>query len=198
MKQILSRLFQAMGILSVGLFVRYWAGAAMLDPFFFIPFACLSAILVGPLLIKLYEESEEPVAIQLRKAVTRACVWMLLILLVSVLALNLAPWSGVWLFPAWTTAVDAALLSITFTAAVGVVMALLLARLSPGVARWFFRALVFVTLLLYSAAPPQWTAHTIEAVQERGLSTVTLTLAAGLALLAAGLLRLLARPSAEE
>ena len=154
MKRIFSTLFQAIGILSVGLFVRYRTGPAMFDPFFFIPFACLSAILVGPLLLKLHEQSEEPVPIQLRRAVTRACIWMLLILLVSILSLNLAPWSNGWLLPEWTTVVDAALLSITFTTAMAAVMALLLSRLPRGVAKWFFRALVFVALLLYSAATP--------------------------------------------
>ena len=197
MKRIFSTLFQAMGILCVGLFVRYRTGPSMLDPFFFIPFACLSAILVGPLLLKLNEQSEEPVPIQLRRAVMRACVWMLLILLVSILSLNLAPWNGVWLLPEWTTVVDAGLLSVTFTTAMAAIMALLLSRLSSGVAKWFFRSLVFTALLMYSAAPPQWIAQVIEAVQEYGLTTVALILAAGLALLDAGLLRLLARPLPE-
>src|SRR5262245_59036992 len=193
MQRLLSSLFQGIGILSVGLFVRYRMGPSMFDPFFFIPFSCFSAILAGPLLITLNERSKEPVPVQVRSAVTRACVWMLLILLVSVISVNLMPCSGGWLLPEWTTVLDAALLSVTASTATAALMALLLSRLPPGVAKWVFRAIVFVVILLYSAAPPQWIGHAIQAVIERGLSTVALTLAAALALLDAGLLRLLAR-----
>src|SRR5258707_676417 len=42
--------FQALGILLVGMLVRYRQGPSMFDPFFFIPFSCLSVILVGPIL----------------------------------------------------------------------------------------------------------------------------------------------------
>jgi len=193
MKRFFSSLFQVIGILSVGLFVRFRMGPSMFDPFFFIPFSCFSASLAGPLLIKLNGRSKEPVPVQVRRAVTRACVWMLLILVISVVSLNLARWRGEWLLPEWTTVLDAALLSVTTTTAMASFMALLLSRLPPGAAKWFFRAIVFVAMLLYSAAPPQWVGHTIQAVIERGLSTVALTLAAALALLDAGLLRLLAR-----
>jgi drug/metabolite transporter (DMT)-like permease len=195
MKRFFSSAFQAIGILSVGLFVRYRMGPSMFDPFFFIPFSCFSAILAGPLLIRLNEQSQEPVPVQVRRAVTRACLWISLILLVSILSLNFMPWGGEWLLPEWTTVLDAALLSVTATTAMAALMALLLSRLPPRVAKWFFRALVFVAILLYSAAPAQWTGHTIETVLERGLSTVALTVAATLALLDAGLLRLLARSS---
>src|SRR5258708_24943037 len=111
MQRLFSSLFQAIGILSVGLLVRYRMGPSMFDPFFFIPFSCFSAILAGPLLIKLNEQSEEPMPVQVRRAVTRACVWMLLILLVSIVSLNLIPWSGRWLLPEATTVLDAPLLT---------------------------------------------------------------------------------------
>jgi len=195
MQRLFSSLFQAIGILFVGLFVRYRMGPSMFDPFFFIPFSCFSAILAGPLLIKLNEQSGEPVPVQVRRAVTRACVWMLLILVISVVSLNLTPWRGIWLLPEWTTVLDAALLSVTTATAMAALMALLLSRLPPGVAKWLFRAIVFVAMLLYSASPAQWTGHTIQAVIEHGLSTVALTVAATLALLDAGLLRLLALSS---
>jgi drug/metabolite transporter (DMT)-like permease len=192
MTRVFSSLFQVIGILSVGLFVRYRLGSAMFDPFFFIPFACLSAILAGPLLTKSYAQSQAPISVQVRKAVTRACAWMSLILLVSILSLNLMPWSGGWLLPEWTTALDAALLSLTSTTALALIMSLLLLRLPPGVAKWFFRALVFGGILLYRAVPPEWSNGTIQAVIEHGLSIVALTLAAALALLDAGLLRIVA------
>src|SRR5215510_4917684 len=131
MQRLLSSLFQGIGILSVGLFVRYRMGPSMFDPFFFIPFSCFSAILAGPLLIKMNEQSEDPVQVQVRRAVTRACVWMLLILVISVMSLNLLPWSGEWLLPEWTTVVDAALLSVTASTAMAALMALLLQRLPP-------------------------------------------------------------------
>jgi len=119
---------------------------------------------------------------------------MLLILLVSILSLNPPPWSEGWLLPELTTVIYALLLSVTITTAMAALMALLLSRLPRGVAKWFFRALVFVALLIYSAVPPQWTGRAVEVVLERGLSTVALALAAAMVLLDAGLLRLLARP----
>src|SRR5437667_5417715 len=134
MKRFLSSMFQGIGILSVGLFVRYRMGSSMFDPFFFIPFSCFSAVLAGPLLIRRHEQSEEPVQAQVRWAVTRACAWMALILLVSVISLNLMPWSGGWLLLEWTTVLDAVLLSITATTAMAALMALLLSRLPSAVA----------------------------------------------------------------
>src|SRR2546425_9238235 len=193
MRCFFSSLFQVIGILFVGLLVRYRQGASMFDPFFFIPFACFSAILVGPILTRLHERGERPVFVQVRTAVTRACLWISLILLVSILSINLMPRSGGWLLPDWATVVDAALLSVTLTTAMAAIMALLLSRLRPGVARWLFRALALGAILLYRGASAEWIGHTIEAVLDRGLSTVALTLSAALALLDAGLLRLLAQ-----
>ena len=165
----------------------------MFDPFFFIPFACLSAILVGPILMEIRRNSQAPVTVQVRRAVTRACGCMLLILLVAMLSLNLMPWRGEWSLPEWTTVVDAALVSVTATAVMAGVMGLLLWRLPAGVAKWFFRGFLLCGLLLYRNPSGQWSSYTIETVLSYGLSTVALTLAAGLALVSAGLLRLLTR-----
>src|SRR5712692_726851 len=113
MKQLFSFLFQAVGILSVGLFLRNRLGPSMFDPFFFIPFACLSVILVGAILTEIRRRSQARLTVQVRQAVTRAFVCMSLILLVSVLTLNLMPWRGEWSLPEWTTVVNAALVSVT-------------------------------------------------------------------------------------
>jgi len=164
----------------------------MLDPFFFIPFACMSMILVGPILMKIQRRSQAPLTVQVRQAVTRACASMALILLVSILSLNMMPWRGEWSLPEWTTVVDAALVSLTATTAMAAVMALLLWTLPAVAAKWFFRGVLLSGLLLYRNSGP-WTSHTIQTVLSYGLSTVSLTIAAGLALVSAGLLRRLAR-----
>jgi hypothetical protein len=196
MKLLFSSLFQAVGIVSVGLFVRNRQGPAMFDPFFFIQFACLSMVLVGPILTKIQRRSQAPVSVQIRQAVARACGYMSLILLVSILSFNLMPWRGAWSLPQWTTVVDAALLSLTATTVMAAVMGLLLWRLPAAVAKWFFRGFLLCGLLLYRNGAGQWSSYTIETVLPYGLSTVALTLAAVLALVSAGLLRLLVRDPA--
>jgi len=188
-------LFQALGILAVGMFVRYRQGPSMFDPFFFIPFSCLSVILVGPILIELRRRSSDPVIMQVRRAVTNACASMALVLLFCVLSINLAPWRGEWSLPEWTTVVDGAALSVTSTTTMAAVMGLLLWRLPAGAAKWFFRGFLLCLLLLYRNANGQWSSFTIETVLSYGISTVTLTLAAALALVSFGLLKLLARVS---
>jgi hypothetical protein len=192
MRKFFSVLWQTLGVLFVALFVRFRQGASMFDPFFFIPLACFSAVLVGPVLIRLRRDSREPVTLQVGRAVACASAWMLAILTASVLAVNLLPWTGGWLFPEWTTALYAVLLSVAVATASASVMALLLARLSAEGARWLFRGLMLATLLAYRAVPAEWTGHTIEAVLDRGLATVVLTATAALAVMDAGLLRLLA------
>src|SRR3954447_15684040 len=132
-------LYQALGILTVGMLVRYRQGPSMLDPFFFIPFSCLSVILVGPMLTELRRRGKDTVAVQIRQAVTGACASMALVLLFCVLSINLAPWRGEWSLPEWTTVVDAAVLSLAATTTMAAVMALLLWRLPAAGAKWFFR-----------------------------------------------------------
>jgi hypothetical protein len=193
MRRFFSVLGQTLGILFVALFVRFRQGASMFDPFFFIPLACFSAILAGPILIGLRRESREPATLLVRRAVTGACACMLAILAASILALNLLPWTGGWLLPEWTTTLYAVLLSVAVATATASVTALLLARLRAEGARWLFRGLMLATLLVYRAVPAEWTGHTIEAVLDRGLAAVVLTVTAALAVMDAGLLRLLAR-----
>src|SRR6266571_733150 len=129
-------LFQALGILTVGMLVRYRQGPSMFDPFFFIPFACLSVILVGPILTEIRRRSQASATVQVRQAVTRACGCMSLILLVSILSLNLMPWRGEWTLPEWTTLVDGVLVSLTATTVMAAVMALLLWTLPAVAAKW--------------------------------------------------------------
>src|SRR5690242_18206423 len=103
MRRIFSWLLQAIGIVSVGLFVRYRRGHSMLDPFFFIPFACLSVVLAGAILAGLWKRRGDPPRVQVYSAVARACGWMSMILAVSLASLNLMPWRGEWALPEWTT-----------------------------------------------------------------------------------------------
>ncbi len=188
-------LFQALGILTVGMLVRYRQGPSMFDPFFFIPFSCLSVILVGPILIELRRRSKDAVTIQIRRAVTNACASMALVLLFCVLSINLAPWRGEWILPELTTVVDAAALSLAATTTMAAIMGLLLWRLPAGAAKWFFRGFLLCALLLYRNANGHWSTFTIETVLSYGISTVTLAVAAALALISFGLLKLLARVS---
>src|SRR5262249_48221301 len=135
-------LFQALGILTIGTLVRYRQGPAMFDPFFFIPFSCLSIILIGPILIDLRRRSQEPITVQVRRAVWSAYASMGLVLLVSTLAINLAPWRGEWTLPEWITVLDAAALSMAATTAMGCLMGLLLRKAPAAVAKWLLRGLL--------------------------------------------------------
>ncbi len=166
-------------IVLLGLFVRYWRGYSMLDPFFFIPFACLSVILVGPLVMQRKE---------VKRPVLLACGSACGILLVAVAALNL-PWQGVWLLPEWTVAVDAVLLSAASAIAAAVLTKIFLKSMS----KWIFRGIMLAGLLAWRFTPIPWSNAVVEHVMDWGLSTTAMSAAILLVLLDAGLIYLLSR-----
>lgn len=191
-----SVILQLSGIFLVGFYIPRRTGSSMLDPFFLMPFGCLSAILVGPILIEMQRlHPEQSAAVQVRQTVQRACGSVLAILLVSLASLNLMPWRGEWLLPQWIYAVDAALVSVAITTVVAACTALLLRRLPPGLVKWLFRGLVVCAYFLYRNLPSRWSDFGIEKISGWGITPVALAVVSIVAALDAGLLRLLARPS---
>ena len=170
---------QILPAVALGLFVRYWRGFSMLDPFFLIPFACLSIIMI-------------PNRTRVVPAVIRACATVFCIVSVALIALNL-PWEGTLLLPEWPVAFDAIFLSIASTTAAAAVSSLFLARLKPATAKWIVRAFVFAGLLAWRFTPIPASNAIIEKVMDWGLSTTALTVGAALILVDIALLRLLPR-----
>lgn len=166
----------------LGVFVRYWRGFSMLDPFFLIPFSCLSVMLV-------------PRRTGVVMAVVRACGAMFVIILTALIALNL-PWEGTLLLPEWQVGLDAALLSIATATAAAALNALFLSPLKPTTARWIVRAVFLAILLVWQYTPVPWSNAVVEKVMDWGLSTTALGLAVFLALLDIALLRRVYRSAA--
>jgi hypothetical protein len=146
---------QITGVLSVGFVVAYWRGFAMLDTFSFVPLACLSAILVVPILI-------DDQALRLWAAVTRALLLMLAIVLVSLISLNLLLWQGEALLPSWRTLAAAAALSPALTVFVAALISLALRRIPRNVVKWAFRLLLLNAILLL-----RWMPELIDFSMER-------------------------------
>jgi len=159
----------------LGVFVRYWRGFSMLDPFFLIPFACLSVMLV-------------PRRTDLVAAVVRACAAMFTIILTALVALNL-PWEGSLLLPEWPVALDAAVLSIAAAIGSATLRELFLSSMKPTTAKWIVRAIFMAVLLAWQYTPVPWSNAVVERVMDWGLSTTALSAAALLALLDVFLLR---------
>lgn len=151
----------------------------MLDPFFFIPFACLSVILVGPAVMQ-----EKKVW----RPVLLSCASAWAILLVAIAALNV-PWEGGLLLPEWTVAAEALLLSAASTTAVAVLTKLLLNFMS----KWIFRGVMLAGLLVWRFTPIPWSNAVVEHVMDWGLSTTAISAAVLLTLIDAGLIYLLSR-----
>jgi hypothetical protein len=189
---------QIMAACLFGLLVRGWRGFSMLDPFFFIPFACLSAVLVGPMFLDLRRKRPGgPVLAQVAKAVLQACGSVGIMLAVSLAALNY-PWYETWLLPQWPTALDAALLSLASATGAAAATALLVAWLPAGAVRWTLRALVFTGLIAWRLAPGNWGNSAIVTVLDWGVSATALSVGMGLMAVDAGLLYLLVRNSRIE
>jgi hypothetical protein len=184
---------QIFAVVLLGLLVRAWRGFSMLDPFFFIPFACLSMVLAGPMFLALVrKEHRGAVLRQVAKAVLRACGAVGVMLAVPLVALNY-PWYETWLLPQWPTALDAALLSVASATGVAAATGLLLTWLPAAAVKWTLRALFSMALIAWRFAPGDWGNSTIVTVLDWGVSTTALSIAAGLAVADAGLLYLLGK-----
>jgi hypothetical protein len=188
-----SAVIQSVAALVLGLFVRQWRGFSMLDPFFFIPFACLSAVLAGPIVVDL--RRKQPVIPALRhaaEAALRSVFSIALATVASIAALNY-PWTDSWLLPEWTTAVEAALLSVAGALAAASLTAMLTAKMSPGAVKWLFRTLVLMGVIAWRAIPAAWSNQAIITTMEWGLATTMFSLGLALLTVDAGLLYLLSR-----
>jgi hypothetical protein len=156
----------------------------MLDPFFLIPFACLSIIMI-------------PNRTRVLPAVFRACGTVFCIVSVALIALNL-PWEGTLLLPEWPVALDAIFLSIASAVGAAAASALFLSRLKPATSKWIVRAFVFTGLLAWRFTPVLASNAIIEKVMDWGLSTTALSVGAVLVLLDIALLRLLSRTAVQQ
>lgn len=183
---------QAFAAVLLGLLVRGWRGYSLLDPFFFIPFACLSAVLAGPVLADLRKKQNGPILPLVATAVARSCGSVLLMLAVALVALNY-PWYETWLLPEWSTALEAVLLSLAAATSAASLTGLLLARFPGAAVKWIFRITVFLGLLAWRFAPGAWGNATIMTVMDWGVSTTALCLGAALVLTDAALIYLLSR-----
>lgn len=175
---------QLLAAVLVGVFVSVWRGISMLDPFFFLPFACLSAVLAGPMMIARTRSAFHIAA--------RACVTMALIVAISLVAMNY-PWNETWYWPEWAIVVDAVLLSFGCALAAACSAALIKARWNANVAKWSFRLFALAALIAWREAPLSWSNSAIVATLNWGLSTTALTAAAALLLADVALLQLLKR-----
>jgi len=183
----------------IGLFLRYWRGFSMLDPFFLIPFACLSAILAGPTLLDLARKKPtQPTLRRVIEASARASGSVLLMLAIAVVSLNY-PWHDKWLLPEGSTAVEALLLSIASAFAAAALTSLACARLSPRYVKWIFRGLALAVLIVWRELPADLSNKAIIATMEWGMATTMIGIALALLTVDAGLFYLLSRrPSAQS
>jgi hypothetical protein len=173
---------QAAAAVLLGVVVRRWRGFLMLDPFFFLPFACASVILVGPYLAELHrKKTGGSAAQQVQASVLRACGLIAGSMIVSLILLNV-PWHGSPLLPGWALAIDAALLSFTATAAAALGTQALLARFPASSVKWFFRIVVLTCLFGYLYLPPAWSDAGLEHIMSWGVTPTVLAACAALAL----------------
>lgn len=177
----------------LGFLVRLWRGFSMLDPFFLIPFACLSAVLAGPIFLDLWKKQQNRTMVgKIAGAVIRSCGSITIILAVPLVILNY-PWYETWLLPQWPTAVDAVLLSIASATGAAAATALLVSRLPAEAVKWIFRVLVFAGLVAWRFSPGDWGNTAIVAVMDWGISTTALSIAAAIVAADLGLLYILIR-----
>ena len=182
----------------IGLFIRYWRGFSMLDPFFFIPFACLAAILAGPTLLDLARRKPaQPMLRRVLEATARSSGAVLLMLVIALVSLNY-PWHDKWLLPEWSTALEAVLLSVASALAASAFTGLLCARLSPRYVKWVFRILALAVLVLWRELPADLSNKAIIATMDWGMATTTIGIALALGSIDAGLLYLLSRRTAAQ
>jgi hypothetical protein len=184
---------QVLAAVLLGLLVRAWRGFSMLDPFFFIPFACLSVVLAGPMFVDLRRKDQSgPLLRQLTRAVVLACGSVGIMLAVPLVTLNY-PWSETWLLPQWPTAIDAVLLSLAGATGAAAATGLLLVRLPAVAVKWALRVLVLSGLIAWRFAPGDWGNSAIVKVMDWGISKTALSIAAALVMADAVLLYLLVR-----
>lgn len=126
-----------------GVLIAAQLGPAMLDPMFFIPFACLSAFFVG--------QSDT-----VWKAMLRALGMMAGVLTIALVLINLDPPRDRW--PDASTAISAAALAVSSTFLSATALRWMTARSSVNTARWTLRAAMLALYCLYRWMPGEWLA----------------------------------------
>jgi hypothetical protein len=173
MKSVLRLVAQFGLMLFVSAFVLVERGRTMCDPFFLLPLASFSGLLVGPMLIDSFRKNRsQPTAALLTGSVTRAVGVVMLILMLSLALVNLFSWNGQVLLPNVETAIWAVALSITAAVAAAAGLVLALSRLPLNTVRWGFRAAGVLVFLAYWELPMGWPVSWYALVADWGLSPV--------------------------
>ena len=144
-RRILKWLVHAAGALFVAGLITEWRGFTLFDPYFFIPFACLSATIVPAIV------SARPGI--LIRPIFEACAVTAIILALSVGLLNLAAPHGIWAYPSRVLVAEATGLSLLSAAATALLARFLMRRISAPALRWIFRAATLCAILAWRYWP---------------------------------------------
>src|SRR6185295_12496664 len=164
---------QIASIFVVSAFVLFERGVTMCEPFFFLLLSCFSAVLVSPITIKSYRQNlKQSMRSRLSGAVTRATCAVLLILILSLILVNLFFGHGQLIMPSAEVCVWALALCLTAAASAAATIALLVSYISLNAAKWGFRVMMLVIILIYQNFLPAWMSSWYDLVDERGLTLV--------------------------
>lgn len=152
-------LFSIVGAIAIGVLIATQLGSAMLDPLFFIPFACLSAFLAG-------QSVAESKSCQIGLAVLRSTSFMAAVLGVSLALLNLDPPRRL---PDWQTTLAALVLSVSSAFLTAVCSWRILQRFSARVVKWLLRTGMLALYCLYRWMPGEWLAWVSDTASNIGV-----------------------------
>lgn len=145
LRRILRWVVHTVGALVVAGLITEWRGFSLFDPYFFVPFACLSAMLASTIV------ASGPVS--LRRAVPQACAVPAVILALSIGLLNLAAPAGIWVSPHWPLILETTVLTAAAGTGTAVLAGFLTHRYSAQTVRWIFRAAVLSGILVWRYWP---------------------------------------------
>ncbi len=155
--------------IALGVMIAAQLGPAMVDPMFFIPFACLSAFLAGQ------SAASTPPATTGR-AVLGSTAFMALTLAISLAIVNLDPPRN--RFPDWRTAIAAAVLSIATAFFTAAAVPWLVRFTSASAAKWILRGVMAAVYCLYRWMPGEWLAWINEQASQNGVLAPAVVFAA--------------------
>src|SRR5581483_2860137 len=182
---------QCIAMALVAVFLADRRGFSLFDPLFLIPFACLAALLVAPILVTMHRAGDNRRAfVRIGIAVGRACGAVAVIVLLCVGLLDLAAPHGLWLIPDWQVVLDAALLSIVTSALAAALICTLLKRVPPAVIVWGSRAVMLAAVAGWHWMPLAWHDAILGAIDAHGLTPISLALAGSVGVIAAGFITL--------
>ncbi|HZU24467.1 MAG TPA: hypothetical protein VFA04_03040 [Bryobacteraceae bacterium] len=111
-------------------------GFTLLDPRFFIPFSCLSALLVVR-------------TASMRRTVLEACAAPFVILTLALALLNAAAPPGIWAFPGPLLLLESIATGVAAALGAALLTRSLLHRVPARIVRWGFRAAALASLLIW-------------------------------------------------